>query len=151
MSDNRREKIIEIIRSKKVYTQTELLNLLSEEGYEVTQATISRDIRDLGLTKPPIKNGRSYYIDTNYIKDKVIKKGLFESCVKEIKVAQNLVIIKTNAGAAMVVAAEIDKLSDELALGCIAGDDTIFIATENNSRAIELEEKFDLMIREDNA
>lgn len=47
MSDNRREKIIEIIRSKKVYTQTELLNLLSEEGYEVTQATISRDIRDL--------------------------------------------------------------------------------------------------------
>ncbi|MBR1736461.1 MAG: arginine repressor [Firmicutes bacterium] len=136
MKSQRHKDIVEIIEENDIVTQEELAEKLREKGYKVTQATISRDIRQLGLKKENDENGKPKYIvskeesEINERFQKVIKNGIIS-----IAQAQNIVVIKTIEGMAMGVAAAIDTMSDSGILGSIAGDDTIFCAAMSEKTA----------------
>lgn len=134
MKNNRRNVIMSIIQKKKIRTHEQLIAELSEVGYNVTQATISRDIKLLGLSKFSDSEGAYYGIGSE-------RSGvafLSSDYVKTVKCGGNMIIIKTKPGTASAVASMVDsKLADEI-LGSIAGDDTIFIASENEKKAEEI-------------
>ena len=122
--------MIEIIEQNNIETQDELAERLLEAGFVTTQATISRDIRELKLTKVSDGNGKQKYImlknqESDHVNKlaKVMRAGIIG-----IDTAENLVIIKTVSGVAMAVAAALDNSEIEGMVGCIAGDDTIFCA-----------------------
>ncbi len=144
MKKNRHDKIIEIINSHEVETQEQLAALLSEAGYEVTQATISRDIRQMKLTKMVLEDGRQKYIyanaDPKVMHDKYV--NVLKAGYVSIDVAQNLLVIKTVPGMAMALATAIDALEVSEVVGCIAGDDTIFVAIRTADDAENLRERF---------
>ncbi|MBQ3514462.1 MAG: arginine repressor [Lachnospiraceae bacterium] len=130
MKSKRQAKMIEIIEQNEIETQDELAERLMEAGFVATQATISRDIRELKLTKVSVGNGKQKYIllknqELDHVSKltKVMRAGIIG-----IDTAENLVIIKTVSGVAMAVAAALDNSEIEGMVGCIAGDDTIFCA-----------------------
>ena len=142
MKNLRHSKIISLIRKYDIETQEELLDKIKKEGLNVTQATISRDIRDLKLTKAASSKGEHRYVfkqssESFYEKYiRILKEGLLS-----VEQAQNLVVIKTVAGMAMAVAAAVDALELGEVIGCIAGDDTIMCATKGNEEALSLIDK----------
>ena len=130
MKVNRHAKIIELINKYHIETQEELAEYLNREGFKVTQATVSRDIRDLKLTKIPSENGKQRYalhqhhesaMSEKYIR--VLREGYLS-----MDMAQNLLVITTVSGMAMAVAAALDAMHMHEIVGCIAGDDTIMCA-----------------------
>lgn len=148
MKIKRQTKIIELITKNDVETQEELADLLNEAGYNVTQATISRDIRELKLTKVSSEKGKQKYI--------VLQKqeaGLSEKFVRVLRDgfvsmdrAQNIMVIKTVSGMAMAVAAALDALHINGIVGCIAGDDTIMCAIRTVEDTIEVMEKVNKLV-----
>ena len=128
MKKNRQDKIIEVIAKNVVETQEQLVSLLNEEGYKVTQATVSRDIRKLKLTKQVNEEGMSKVMQSKYVS--VLKAGFVS-----MDVAENLLVIKTVSGMAMALATAIDSLEFKEIVGCIAGDDTIMIAIKSKEEA----------------
>ena len=144
MKKNRHDKIIELINNHEVETQEQLAALLKDAGYDVTQATVSRDIRQMKLTKQVTPDGRQKYVyttaDPEVMHDKyvsVIKAGYVS-----MDVAGNLLVIRTVSGMAMAVAAAIDALDMPEIIGCIAGDDTIFVAMKSDEIAVELMDRY---------
>ena len=144
MKKNRHDKIIELINNYEVETQEQLASLLKDSGYDVTQATVSRDIRQMKLTKQVTPDGRQKYVyttaDPEVMHDKyvsVIKAGYVS-----MDVAGNLLVIRTVSGMAMAVAAAIDALDMPEIIGCIAGDDTIFVAMKSEEIARELMDRY---------
>lgn len=139
MKRGRHSRIIELIQNKPIATQEELLQELHSMGYNVTQATVSRDIRELKLVKTLSANGKYCYslsevqnTDLGTSLDALISKS-----VVSVASAQNLVVIKTLPGMAQAVCASIDAAQFAGIVGSIAGDDTIFLAAdtiENASR-----------------
>lgn len=130
MKRNRQEAILRVISQYEVETQQELAQRLKEEGFEVTQATVSRDIRDMKLSKMPTGEGHQKYVrfhnDEKYLSGKyvnVLKEGFVS-----IDMAQNILVVKTVSGMAMAVAAAIDAMKYPEIVGTIAGDDTIMMA-----------------------
>lgn len=130
MKKIRHEKIIELIQNYEVETQEDLADRLRKAGFNVTQATVSRDIRELQLSKISNGNGKQKYVaikkEEGYMGDKytrVLKDGFVA-----MEMAQNILVIKTVSGMAMAVAAALDELKFAEVVGCIAGDDTIFVA-----------------------
>ena len=147
MKSERHAKILEIIRKNEVETQEELSDRLEREGFQVTQATVSRDIRELKLTKAPGKNGRQCYAVMQHQKDfgeKYIR--IFRDCYVSMDMAQNILVIKTVSGMAMAVAAALDALKFSEVVGCIAGDDTIMVAVRTVEDTQILMDKIHLMI-----
>ncbi|MFC2476948.1 MAG: arginine repressor [Catonella sp.] len=148
MKIKRHNEIVELIKIREVGTQEELLELLKEKGYDVTQATISRDIRELNLTKVNV-NGRQKYViiqKDDGVGDKyvrVLKEG-FVSMMP----SGNLIVLKTVVGMAMAVATAIDALEINEIIGCIAGDDTIFIAVSENSHTTDVMNKLKKLTKE---
>lgn len=130
VKSKRQAKMIEIIEQNEIETQDELAERLMEAGFVATQATISRDIRELKLTKVSDGNGKQKYIMLkNQELDHVSKLAkVMRAGIIGIDAAENLVIIKTVSGVAMAVAAALDNSEIEGMVGCIAGDDTIFCA-----------------------
>ncbi len=130
MKEKRHAKILELIRNNEIETQDELCRMLNEEGYRVTQATVSRDIRDLQLTKVAFDGPRQKY--TLFSEQKSVLKDKFSRVFREgtvsISTAQNILVIKTVAGMAMAVAAALDSMNFQEIIGSIAGDDTIMCA-----------------------
>ena len=130
MKKTRHRKIVEIIERYQVETQEELANYLKEAGFEVTQATVSRDIRELKLTKAPTGDGRQKYIvlrhDDSHMEDKYIR--VLKDAFVSMDMAMNILVIKTVSGMAMAVAAAIDEMRWNEVVGCIAGDDTVMCA-----------------------
>ncbi|MBQ1458444.1 arginine repressor [Butyrivibrio fibrisolvens] len=130
MKKNRHSKIIELIENNEVETQEQLADLLKKDGYDVTQATVSRDIRELRLTKVQTGDGRQKYrvMDHNdeELQDKYIK--VLQSGFVSMDKAGNMLVLRTVSGMAMAVAAALDALHLSQIIGCIAGDDTIFAA-----------------------
>ena len=130
MKKTRHGKIIEIIEKNDVETQEELAGKLRESGFQVTQATVSRDIRELKLSKVPTGSGSQKYVvlkqDDSHMGDKYIR-GLRHGFTS-MDTAQNILVIRTVSGMAMAVAAALDALKFSEIVGCIAGDDTIMIA-----------------------
>ena len=126
MKISRHSKILEIISRCDVETQEELSALLVKEGYPVTQATVSRDIRELKLTKVSLSNGRQKYaVITQAQKDLSKYIRIFQDGFRSMDMAQNILVIKTVSGMAMAVAAALDAMDYHEIVGSIAGDDTI--------------------------
>lgn len=130
MKTSRQSKIIEIIQKNEVETQDELSALLEKEGFHVTQATVSRDIRELKLTKIPTVSGRQKYAVITDAPENLSKK--YERVLREgflsMDMAQNILVIKTVSGMASAVCAAIDAMKMREIVGSIAGDDTIMCA-----------------------
>lgn len=135
MKKSRQEKIIELIVDNDIETQEQLAELLRDSGYDITQATVSRDIRELKLTKVSTGSGRQKYrvLDRNneLMKDKYIQ--ILRSGYISMDHAQNILVMKTASGMAMAVAAAIDAIKMPEVVGCIAGDDTIMAAVRTSS------------------
>ena len=137
MKKKRQSEILDIIAREVIETQEELSERLRKLGFDVTQATVSRDIRDLNLIKVPAGGGRMRYAasvsrNQNYSEKyaRVLKEG-----TESISTATHLLVIKTVSGRAMAVAAALDELSLPEIVGSIAGDDTIFCAVRSKSDA----------------
>ena len=137
MKSRRQSKIVELITSEDIGTQEELADRLREAGFDVTQATVSRDIRELKLSKSSAGGNRQRYIlsvnDTAKLGPKY-KSALKEGFISVTK-AMNMVVIKTFPGMAMAVAAAVDAAEIPEIVGSIAGDDTIMCATAGLSEA----------------
>lgn len=131
MKQKRQNKIIELITNQEITTQEELADKLKEAGYNVTQATVSRDIRELKLTKTSEIGGRQKYVMLVNVSNKLSEKykRSLQDGLMSVTLAMNMLVIKTYPGMAMAVAAAIDAMSIPEILGSIAGDDTIMCAT----------------------
>lgn len=130
MKVNRHVKIVELVNKYCIETQEELTELLKKEGFQVTQATVSRDIRDLKLSKVATDEGRQKYVvlkaTENALRDKYMR--ILKDGFVSMDMAMNILVIKTVSGMAMAVGAAIDEMQWHEVVGCIAGDDTIMCA-----------------------
>lgn len=150
MKIGRHAKIIDLINRYDIETQEELAQYLKQEGFRVTQATISRDIRELKLTKISVGGGKQKYA--------VMQAGSIGMNEKYLRVLQdgyiamdkagNLIVIKTVSGMAMAVAAALDALNWPEVAGCIAGDDAIFCAVHTQEEVPAVMEKVRRIVSE---
>ena len=149
MKTKRHEAILDIIGNNDVETQEELIVKLSEMGFPATQATVSRDIRQLNLVKTTDKNGRYKYVAPaeKHDEGKHVYNAAFSPSIKSIEVAMNIVVIKTYPGLAGAVAANLDSVSNLGIVGCVAGDDTILAVTKSIESASFCAEKIKKQIK----
>ena len=144
----RHEIIIELIEQYEIETQEELADKLCASGYQVTQATVSRDIRELKLSKIPFGKGRQKYVaftqNEAHLGDKYIR--VLKEGYVSMAPAQNLLVMKTVSGMAMAVAAAVDALKMEEIVGCIAGDNTIMMAMRSEEAAHAVMDKIGRML-----
>lgn len=140
MKEQRQSAIVKIISENNVDTQESLLKHLTESGFDTTQATVSRDIKELNITKVSYEgNKHKYVIDNRNLEHSgMTYRHMLENYIVSIDYAGNLIVIRTIAGMAMAVGTAIDSLHDDDIMGCIAGDDTLFIAIRNPDRADEI-------------
>lgn len=140
MKNSRQKRILEIVRSQNVETQEELLLRLSESGFGVTQATVSRDINSLRLVKVPDGAGGYKYAETGQKGMASTSKfiAMFTENVTSVTRGQNIVCVKCLTGMAQAVCASFDSLSRENIVGTLAGEDTIFVLckTENDAESL---------------
>ncbi len=149
MKKNRHEKIIEIVERYDVETQDELIEHLRRTGYDVTQATVSRDIRELKLTKVMSDKGSYRYQlpkSNESLGNFKFNHALAESIIS-VDCAMHTVVVKTFPGMAQAVAVGIDSLKLPVILGCVAGDDTIVIIARNPEAAADLNGRIKEIIR----
>lgn len=149
MKTKRQRKIIELITNYDIETQEELAAKLVENGFNVTQATISRDIRELNLTKIATKGGKQKYavqsssdIVSNSKYMRVLNDGIIT-----MDTAGNILVVKTVSGMAMAVAAALDAIQIKEILGCIAGDDTIMCVVKHAEETDRVKEHIESFIR----
>lgn len=137
MKKRRQAKILEIISSNDIETQEQLQSVLLGSGYEVTQATISRDVKELRLVKELSSNGRYVYSTGQKNNDSITKRtgGIFNESIIRIDYALNTVVIKCFTGMANAACATIDSMNLDEIVGTIAGDDTIFILCRSEETA----------------
>lgn len=139
----RQQAILDLISTHELDTQEELVSMLVDCGYNVTQATVSRDIKQLGLVKVAGKSKKYRYIQVSYKENGLKNKydNIFRESVLSIQNAENMIVIKTVSGAANSACAYIDHMMIPELLGSIAGDDTIFCVadcSENARKIVEL-------------
>ncbi len=135
MKNSRQNKILQIVAEHGVETQEELMELLRLGGHQVTQATISRDMKELRLVKVPDgQGGAKYAIQTNVTRGDLVRRArrIFEDYVCSVDFSGPLIMIKTYPGGAHAVAAVIDELDWPEMVGSIAGDDSILVLTHGN-------------------
>ena len=149
MKTKRQRKIIELITNYDIETQEELAAKLVENGFNVTQATITRDIRELNLTKIATKGGKQKYavqsssdIVSNSKYMRVLNDGIIT-----MDTAGNILVVKTVSGMAMAVAAALDAMQIKEILGCIAGDDTIMCVVKHAEETDRVKEHIESFIR----
>lgn len=148
MKIGRHAKIVDLISKYDIETQEELAERLAKEGYQVTQATISRDIRELKLTKISTNDGRQKYalmqnhgvgMNEKYLR--VLSEGFVS-----MDMAQSILVVKTVSGMAMAVAVAIDAMHWPEVAGCIAGDDTIMCAIRSSEDTVKVMEKINRIV-----
>ena len=136
---SRQSKILELISTKEIETQDELARELKNANFDITQATISRDIKELGLTKILSSSGKYKYAilgsEQQVVSNKYI--NIFKECVISVKSALNLVIVKTIKGMGVSVCSFIDKLNLNELMGATYGDDTVLLAFPSTTFASE--------------
>ena len=142
-------RIVEIISRHDIDTQEELVSWLAEDGFSVTQATVSRDIRDLGLVKVLSPDGKKYRYQVQQPKDTRSERFLsvFRNTVLSIRAAENLIVIKTETGSANAAAETVDRLELDGILGVIAGDNTIFAAVDSSAHAADIAAQLEDILR----
>jgi len=140
MKITRHSKILEIITQKDIETQEELVDELKKEGFDVTQATVSRDIKELKLIKVQTKDGKYKYAPFSYQSNALYDKlvSIFSQTVLDIDCVGNMIVIKTLSGSASAAAESIDSLKFDGIVGTIAGDNTIFALARTNEKAQEI-------------
>lgn len=132
----RQQALLELISEYEIDTQEELTRRLQALGFETTQATVSRDIRELKLEKIACEGGHRYATGLEpETGTHASYQHVLTSCITSIDAAQNIIVVKTVSGMAMAVGAAIDHLSIDGILGCIAGDDTLFLAIRDEHQA----------------
>lgn len=148
MKSDRHKKILELIADNNIGTQEELADALNKAGYNVTQATVSRDIRALNLTKVTIDGVNQKYTTLSHSSPvpndkyiRVLKEGYLS-----MDMAQNILVIKTVSGMAMAVAMALDEIKFSEIVGCIAGDDTIMAAVRSVEDTVSVMEKIKLLL-----
>lgn len=150
MKNERREKMLELINTTSLETQEDLITALRNCGYEVTQSTVSRDIKQLGLVKVLDRNGRYKYAQRFSPKEQTSGDvavdmdhllTIFSRSVISVQYAMNDVVIKCYPGMAQSACVTLDKMYHDMFLGTLAGDDTVFVITENEAAAVALVEK----------
>ena len=148
MKKQRQEKIKELVDAYKIDTQDELIRRLKESVFSATQATMSRDIKELKLSK--VSDGASgyYYVFPNSTTVSDINKlnASLTHLIISVNSAMNIIVIRTHAGMAQAVATGIDNIKSDDILGCVAGDDTIFIVTSNEEIAQTIGAKIKVMM-----
>ncbi|MFB0921773.1 MAG: arginine repressor [Oscillospiraceae bacterium] len=149
MKSGRQEKILEIIASKDVETQSQLIDELLACGVKSTQATLSRDIKELRLVKELSSAGKYRYIAASREEltdfDLRLKK-IFRESVTSYAIAQNILVIKTMPGLASAACAALDGMDIEGLIGTLAGDDTAFIAMKDREAAENLEREVEKLL-----
>ena len=148
MKAKRHAKILELINSRPIDTQDELLGLLRESGFSVTQATVSRDIKELRLVKTLSRSGKyRYSTGSDTISDMSSKfYSLFSDSVLSVEAAQNMLVVRCMTGMAQAVCASLDSMHWPGFVGTLAGDDTIFIVCRTEGDALETQEEFRKLI-----
>lgn len=143
-------KIVELVEKNEVYTQEDLLGLLAQEGFQTTQATISRDIKELGLVKAVTADGKYKYTTTQKKHTDTMEKkfrAVFMESVIQVDYALNTVVIKCHTGMANAACASLDTMAEmEGIVGTLAGDDTIFVLMRTEEMAAHLTQRIELMI-----
>ncbi len=133
MNSSRKNKILELIEEYELETQQQLVELLAEAGFKATQATVSRDIRDLELIKSGKDKGKSCYVlppkPEKKINDRFVK--ILRETVRDIRSAENIIVIHTLSGCANAAAEALDSYTTDEVLGTIAGDNTIFLVVDS--------------------
>jgi len=149
MKYKRQSKILELINAFDIYTQDELAERLGKGGFAATQATISRDIKELKLLKIPASNGQYKYASANHDDEKADVKffNILNETITAINTAKNLVVVKTYSGMANAAGAAIDAINFPEIIGSIAGDDTILLVFASDENAEIFAQKLGKMIR----
>ena len=141
MKAKRQETLLEIIRRERIDTQEELTNALREAGFPVTQATVSRDIKELRLIKTLGEDGKYHYAAVKSAASEEVSsklQTLFRDAVRGVDYACNIVVVKCLAGTAGAVCAAADSMHLPSIVGTLAGDDTIMIVTRSETDAVRL-------------
>lgn len=144
MKTVRQNTIINLIETYEIETQEELCERLKNAGFVVTQATVSRDIRELKLTKLAGPSGRARYVRYSQpvrSSPSQSHNTIFREAVRNVDTAKNILVIKTNSGMAQAVGAAVDAMGIPEIVGCIAGDDTLMCAMRSDEDAIKLKNK----------
>lgn len=149
MKAKRHAMIAKLVASQNIETQEELASILREQGYSVTQATVSRDIKELRLIKVLTPEGHYKYATVEKaeadLQERFIR--MFSNCVLSVSAAGNMIVIKTISGSASAAAEAIDSLKWPDLLGTIAGDNTIFIAIRDGKSVSETIKRFQKMMK----
>ena len=148
MKLRRHEAIIDLVNNQDINTQEELMENLQKQGFKVTQATVSRDIKELRIFKALGKDGKYRYSTggRNALDKTSGFESLFASSVEEVDSAENIVVIKTMTGMAQAVCMSLDNIDFENIVGTIAGDDTIFVLCRNLKATEEMLNRFRKLI-----
>ncbi|MBP1575211.1 MAG: arginine repressor [Oscillospiraceae bacterium] len=148
MKTKRHSKILELISKKDIATQEDLLVYLRESGFDVTQATVSRDIKELRLVKTMVSDGKYRYSpaasDSNA--DVSTKYAVFSQSAKSVDYANNMIVIKCYTGMANAACAVLDAMNHEGVVGTLAGDDTIFVLMRDEKVTVTLVENIKKLI-----
>lgn len=150
MKISRHAKILDLITKFNIDTQEELARQLSDSGYNVTQATVSRDIKDLKLVKVLGDDGVYKYVQSGGHDDATSEKkfnSIMVNSVINVEQAMNIVVIKTHSGMAQAVGFVIDSSGFSEIIGCVAGDDTLLCVAKTEKNAAFLKDKIKLMVK----
>ena len=140
---NRQSKILEIIQQNEIETQDELVNALRALNFDITQATISRDIKELGLIKIMSENKKYKYAYVDSTEQQMSSKytSILKESVISIKSVNNLVVLKTLKGLSSAVSNMIDKMSIKQVMGCVYGDETVMVICDSNDSTLSVMDK----------
>ncbi len=149
MKPKRHAMILKLIAAENIETQEELAALLGAQGFNVTQATVSRDIKELRLIKVLTGEGRYKYATVEKAESDLQERfiRLFGNCVVSITSAGNLIVVKTMAGSASVAAEAIDSMKWPEIAGSIAGDNTVFVAVREGKNVADIIKRFQKMMK----
>lgn len=148
MRYSRQNKIIELISNNEIDTQDKLVSMLKECGYEVTQATISRDIKELQLVKTLTSSGKyKYSVHKSQdlpVSDRFVK--IFRETITSVDASGNIIVVKTLSGCANAAGEAIDTSNFDHIIGSLAGDNTLLLIADSPENVPEILEKFDRML-----
>ncbi|MEW6573066.1 MAG: arginine repressor [Bacillota bacterium] len=144
MKISRHNKILQIVKERPITSQRQLVEVLSEAGFHVTQATVSRDVRELGLVKVPAETGIRYITPESRVKkprEEERLRRMVRDAVIDLDTSENLVVVKTFPGAAQGVASAVDQADWPGVIGTVAGDDTFLIIVKSRGQAAEVRQR----------
>ncbi len=148
MKDRRQRAILTLVATRPVHSQEQLAQLLDVQGFETTQATVSRDIKELGLVKVPLKNGEGdgnlfkYVVPSATVNYVSRLHRVVAELVVSIEQATNLIVLKTPPGSAMLVASALDEAAWPEVIGTVGGDDTVLVIVRSIEQAPVVKQRF---------